>query len=286
LRGCVRNARKKIKSAHKNHANNEARARISRKAAVMGADIAAHSEPANKTVSCLSCNRSFRSRKALYMHLQSSSRHSKTDRTTQGARSQIQTTVSTIPTVTLPDSAATNLTFAEERGRHWCSVCHRQLQTENGYRKHLETSKEHKANLRQLSNMRSAEKNVSSQLVELGQSKKTAGFCHQPAMAYTMSKDSVDPLHIAQNPISKGHRSHTDSFRVPGKGCRNVGKPGPEISHSWSEIPIPIQQRVFETLKRKCHGRGLLLKNGYRLQQGTDHEIDGRRKCWNCRRKH
>jgi hypothetical protein len=185
----------------------------------------------------------------------------------------------------------------------YCIVCSRQFHKQNGFRMHVETSKEHKAKLQQLVSRKTSEQHrmvialseppdrhlrvkVASMSITKTHNRSVAPTILAPDLASFATSSNAAPVQML-DPVQPPNKQH-GSLNTPlltGKDQSREAQVADAPYHfnqCWSDIPVHDQQSTLEVLLKTCHPVEHLSMNGYDIRPLTTAEVDGTRKCNNC----
>lgn len=237
-------------------------------------------------------------------HMTTASKTAKNGQVSRTNRETNSTSLAQTPLVHIPPG--TKGTSSARQQQFYCITCNRHFQTPNGFQRHVETSREHKAKLRQSTTSTSS--NSSEQYMSVLTSPKAPDSNLQvqvESMRITESSNGPAAATISStNLVSFTAGSNTapvqmsDPIHPPTKQDRFVISPlltgeewarAAQVSNTaypfngcWSNVPVHDQQLILEVLREKCHPVKHLSMNGYFIRPLTAEEVDGTRKCNSC----
>lgn len=245
-----------IKHSETHRNQNNAPARVIAK---VGLETAPRNNIPAKSFHCSICNRTFVNGQALAMHVKHSTDHHKRN------------------TATVKDVAnGGEKAVACRNGIHpkaaaHCSVCNRDFVNGEALTMHIERSKDH-----QKKNTTARPSAMDGQATAAPRNDVLPRIIIPPPPtstlrvieAATTGSFQEQPIHIL------GHSQPNGDFSEDGVPLQ-TGSP-------WSKIPQQEWLGTLEALSRKCHSLETLSKNGYRVRECTQAEMDELRKCRNC----
>ncbi|GAD96996.1 RNA exonuclease, putative [Paecilomyces variotii No. 5] len=251
----------------------------------------------DKSVTCKICGLRFGDKAALEIHVQNAPEHFSDRKTNMSQGSVVTSTSTTAAIVTNADGDRPSVTASIsgsslQRGRQasagtkkavskaelHCAICNRNFYKENGLRMHVETSKEHKANLQKESSEKrlSQEVTVEAAVDDPVFQKPAFQMSTFDAFAFLeRASGSMDTMREV-SATAADLRQEIETKLPP-----LIVVDG--IQGGWSAISEDMHARILELMRAKCHPVYCLEKNGYVLRESTPEELEGYWRCENCR---
>ncbi|KAJ9223909.1 hypothetical protein C8Q69DRAFT_453219 [Paecilomyces variotii] len=238
-----------------------------------------------KSAICRICKRRFGNKAALKMHMRNVPGHLSQQQKTDTSQSSIAATAAGIMTMDISDGnrpakagavneptsqrgkrAVVSTKKAINKAELHCDICKRDFSKENGLRMHIETSKEHKANLER----------QRSQVVTF-----PAPISQPPTFHGPTFSDTFAFLERAAESIGTTAAVVVDSDQQTDTQPLSINA-NDGIQGGWSDIPKDMWETVLELMRGKCHSVDQLEKDGYILRESTPEEMEGYWRCENC----
>jgi hypothetical protein len=256
---------------------------------------------------CDLCKLSLRDKKSLEKHTRWSMQHQTrvSKAASSGPVSRTNRETNSIPcaqTSLLDIRPSSGGTSAAPQQQIYCVTCNRHFQNQNGFRMHVETSKEHKAKLQQSAWRNSSEQymsvitlfeppdwhlrvKVESMSITETPNSPAAPTIFAPDLVWFAAESNTAPVQIYPvHPPTKQDGSLNSPLLTGKEQSRaaQVADTAYHFSQCWSDVPVHDQQSILDVLRKTCHPVEHLSMNGYDIRPLTAAEVDSTRKCNNC----